>query len=260
MSDRRRGSGPVAALATSAAVVLVVGLTGCTSAEESRTTTLTVHAAASLSGTFTELGELFEAEHDDVDVVFSFAGSSDLAAQLEQGAPADVFASADTTTMDRVVDAGLVDHGPVAFAANTLRIAVPPGNPAGVTGLADLTRDGVQSVVCAPQVPCGLAARELLRSADLDLRPVSEEQSVSDVLAKVAVGEADAGLVYVTDVLAGEDRVDGVTVPQAADVVTTYPVATLTESDQPDLAKAFLDLVVGPRGRQVLDDAGFARP
>lgn len=254
MTTGVRSRGPLLAL------LLATALAGCADADDAGTTTLTVHAAASLTATFTELGERFEAEHEDVDVVLNFAGSSDLVAQLEQGAPGDVLATADAATMGRVVDAGLVADGPVPFATNTLQLAVPPGNPARVTTWPDLARDGVQVVVCAPQVPCGAAAREVVRAAGVDLEPVSEEQSVGDVLAKVAVGEADAGLVYVTDVRAAGDRVDGVTLPGADRVVTTYPVATLGDSDVPDLARDFMDLVLGPEGREVLADAGFGRP
>lgn len=243
-------------------LLLVQGAAACgTNADtEEETTTLTVFAAASLRAPFEELARAYEAEHTGVKVELSFAGSSDLAAQLEQGASADVFASADTVTMDRVVRAGVVAEDPVPFATNTLQIAVPLDNPAGVTTLADLAGDNVQVVVCAPQVPCGAAAVEVARSAGVELRPVSEEQSVADVLAKVAVGEADAGLVYVTDVLAADDRVAGVPLPEGAEVVSTYPIATPADRDLPDLARDFVELVTGPTGRAVLDDAGFASP
>lgn len=242
------------------ALLLLLGVTACGTGDEEDATTLTVFAAASLRTPFEELAQVYEDLHAGMEVELSFAGSSDLAAQLEQGAAADVFASADTVTMGRVVDAGVVDGGPVPFATNTLQMAVPPGNPAGVTTLDDLAGDAVQVVVCAPQVPCGAAAAEVSRRAGVALQPVSEEQSVADVLAKVAVGEADAGLVYVTDVLAADDRVEGVPLPEGAEVVTTYPIVTLTDSDVPDLARAFVDLVTGPTGRAVLDDAGFGSP
>ncbi|WP_205471342.1 molybdate ABC transporter substrate-binding protein [Nocardioides sp. SYSU D00038] len=221
-------------------------------------TTLTVYAAASLTDTFEQVADRFEAEHDGVEVELALGGSSELAAQLVEGAPADVFASADTPTMDRVVDAGLTAGDPQPFASNTLQVAVPPGNPAGIGSLDDLGADGVRVVVCAPEVPCGAAARRVAEAAGVSLSPVSEEQKVTDVLAKVTTGEADAGLVYVTDVVAAGDAVDGIEVPEAAEVVNVYPVATLADSDDPDLARAFVDLLLGPTGQRVLADAGFA--
>ncbi|NAZ88448.1 molybdate ABC transporter substrate-binding protein, partial [Kineococcus indalonis] len=222
--------------------------------------TLTVFAAASLRATFTELGGSFERAHPGVTVAFSFAGSADLASQVLEGAPADVLAAADGATMARVRDAGLTDGEPVPFAANVLQIATPPGDPAGITGLADLARPGVDVVVCAPQVPCGAAARAVQRSSGVTLSPVSEESSVTDVLAKVASGEADAGLVYVTDVRAAGGAVSGVALPEAADAVNTYPIAALRDAADAELARAFTAHVTGPDGRAVLGAAGFGAP
>jgi molybdate transport system substrate-binding protein len=223
-------------------------------------TTLTVYAASSLTATFEEIGKEFEATHDGVDVKFSFGGSSDLAAQIQQGAPADVFASADTATMDKLVDDGLTGAAPRAFATNTLEIATPPDNPAGITTFQDLAEPGVELVVCAPEVPCGAAAQSVAEGAGVTLSPVSEEQSVTDVLAKVTSGEADAGLVYVTDVQAAGDAVHGITFPEAASVVNTYPVAPVKGTDEPDLAQELVDLVLGHAGQRVLRDAGFGKP
>jgi molybdate transport system substrate-binding protein len=247
-----------------AAVLLAV--TACGSgdsgagAEGGSETTLTVYAAASLSGAFTELGARLEKDHDGVTVRLGFAGSSDLAAQIQQGAGADVFASADTANMDKLVADDLVEGDPVDFAANTLQIATPPDNPAGIDSLQDLAGKGVRVVVCAPEVPCGAAAAEVEADAGLDIAPVSEEQSVTDVLGKVTAGEADAGLVYVTDVIAAGDQVHGVPFPESRRVVNVYPIATLAASEEPDLAREFVDLVTGARGRQVLQDAGFGAP
>ena len=223
-------------------------------------TTLTVYAAASLTDTFTEIGRQFEAEHDGVTVKFSFGGSSDLVAQLQQGAPGDVFASADTANMDKATGDDLVEGDPVDFATNTLEIAVPPDNPAGVSDLADLAASGTKLVLCAPEVPCGAAAAKVEQAAGLDLSPVSEEQSVTDVLNKVETGEADAGLVYVTDVRGAGDEVEGIEFPEAADAVNTYPIAALSGSEDTDLAAEFVDFVTGSEGQQVLADAGFGRP
>lgn len=221
---------------------------------------LTIYAAASLTSTFTELGKKFEAAHKGVKVSFSFAGSSDLVAQIQQGAPADVFASADTANMDKAVSAKAVEGSPVNFASNTLEIAVPPDNPVGVASFKDLAKAGTKVVVCAPEVPCGAATQKVEKSSGVTLKPVSEEQAVTDVLTKVESGEADAGLVYVTDVKVAGDKVKGVTFPQSSAAVNSYPIATLADSKNADLAKAFVDLVTGTEGQAVLAQAGFAKP
>jgi molybdate transport system substrate-binding protein len=193
-------------------------------------------------------------------VRFSFAGSSDLVAQIQQGAPADVFASADTSTMDIAVTGNLLDGRPRSFARNTLEIATPPGNPAGVTSLADLADPDMKVVLCAPVVPCGAAAAGVQKASGVDISPVSEEQSVTDVLGKVSSGEADAGLVYVTDVAAAGDAVHGVPFAESSEVVNTYPIATVKGSKHPDTAQRFADFVTGAEGQAVLAAAGFARP
>lgn len=222
--------------------------------------TLTVFAAASLRGTFTELAELFEAENPGTDVKFSFAGSSDLVSQISQGAPADVFAAADTATMARLQDAGLTESPPVTFATNTLAIAVPPANPAGVKGYSDLGRSGVRLVACAPQVPCGAAAKKVETDTGIALAPVSEENSVTDVLGKVISGEADAGLVYATDIRTAGEKVEGIDFPESAQAVNSYPVASVKGTPNKAAAEKFMELVTGVQGRQVLDDAGFGQP
>ncbi|MFL0456259.1 molybdate ABC transporter substrate-binding protein [Brachybacterium paraconglomeratum] len=218
--------------------------------------TLHVFAAASLQEPFEELGEQFESEHEDVTVEFSFAGSSTLVEQIQQGAPADVFASADTKNMDKLTDAGLDAADPVDFTTNTLRIAVPAGNPAGVTDLASLTGD-LNLVVCAPEVPCGAATETVEEAAGLEFAPVSEEQSVTDVLNKVTSGEADAGLVYVTDVEKAGDAVEGIDFPEAHEAVNTYPITTVDGSANPELGQEFVDLVTGEEGQKVLAGYGF---
>ncbi len=222
--------------------------------------TLTVFAAASLRGTFTEIGEQFEAAYPGVTVTLSFAGSSDLVTQITAGAPADVFASADERNMQKVTDAGLAAGTPVDFATNTLEIATPPGNPAGITSFADLARPGTSVVVCAPQVPCGAAAVEVEEATGVDVAPVSEEGSVTDVLGKVTSGEADAGLVYTTDVTGAGDQVTGVPFPESEQAVNTYPVTALTGADDAQLAAAFVTFVTGAQGREVLSAAGFGAP
>jgi molybdate transport system substrate-binding protein len=222
--------------------------------------TLTVFAAASLKGTFSTLGQQFEAAHAGTRVSFSFGGSADLVTQLQQGAPGDVFASADTKNMDKASADGLIHGTPVNFATNTLEIAVPPGNPAKITSFADLAKPGVKVVVCAPEVPCGAATQKVEAETKVPLLPVSEENAVTDVLGKVQSGEADAGLVYVTDVKGAAGKVTGVPFPEASAAVNTYPIAALAGSKNAALADQFVALVTGPDGRQVLSAAGLARP
>jgi molybdate transport system substrate-binding protein len=240
------------------AVTLALAGTGCGSDDSSAGhETLTVFAAASLTTTFTEIGHEFEAAHDGVTVRFSFGGSSDLVEQIRSGAPADVFASADTRNMARL---GATAADPEDFASNTLEIAVPPGNPAGITTLQDLTKPGVTLVTCAPEVPCGSATLAVAQAAHLTLAPVSQEQSVTDVLGKVATGEADAGLVYVTDVKGAGAKVEGITFPESSRAVNTYPLTALHDSKHAQLAREFVDFVLGARGQKALADAGFAKP
>jgi molybdate transport system substrate-binding protein len=251
-----------------ATLALVLPLAACGSDSDGdeaggsgdKTTTLTVYAAASLTATFEEIGKKFEAEHDGVKVEFDFGGSSDLVTQIQEGAPADVFASADTANMDKLVDADLAGDDPENFATNTLEIATPPDNPAGVASFQDLAKKGLQLVICAPEVPCGAATQTMADNLGVTLKPVSEEQSVTDVLAKVTSGEADAGVVYVTDVTAAGDAVTGVTFPESGDVVNTYPIAPVEGTDAEDLADDFVEFVLGDTGQQVLADAGFGQP
>lgn len=221
---------------------------------------LTVFAAASLKGAFTDIGKLFEAEHDGVKVVFSFAGSSDLVTQIQQGAPTDVFASADIANMDKAVADGLLNSAPVEFASNSLQIVTPPDNPANVDSLDDLAGPGIKVVLCAPEVPCGAAAQNVEKAAGIDIKPVSEEASVTDVLNKVVTGEADAGLVYITDVLTAADKVVGVPFDESAEAINTYPIAALKDSKNADLALQFVDLVTSGKGQDILAGAGFERP
>lgn len=246
-------------IAAAAGIVLL--LAGCDTADNAEETlTLQVFAAASLQEPFEELGEQFESEHEGVEVQFNFAGSSTLVEQIQQGAPADVFASANSSTMDKLVASELQGAVPVDFAANTLMIAVPAGNPAGVTALSSLTEEGLNLVVCAPEVPCGAAAETVEEAAGLEFTPVSEEQSVTEVLNKVTSGEADAGLVYATDVQKAGDAVEGIDVPDSARAVNTYPITTVKDAEHAELGQQFVDLVTGESGQQLLTGYGFARP
>lgn len=221
---------------------------------------ITVYAAASLKTSFTTLASDFEHAHPGTSVELTFAGSSDLVTQLTNGAPGDVFASADEKNMAKLTDADLVEGDPVDFATNVLQIAVPPSNPAEVETFADLARPGVKTVVCAPQVPCGAATVAVEDATGVALSPVSEESSVTDVLGKVTSGEADAGLVYVTDVIAAGDAVRGIAFDESSKAVNTYPIAPLAGSANPALAAAFAAFVVSAHGQRVLTDAGFGAP
>ncbi|WP_460865513.1 molybdate ABC transporter substrate-binding protein [Rhodococcus aerolatus] len=244
-------------------------LAGCGSSDQAAadgssasaaSTTLTVYAAASLTAPYTELGSRYEAAHPGTTVRFTFAGSSDLVTQLTQGAPGDVLATADTTTMGRAVDAGVTTGSPQVVATNTLEIATTPGNPRGITSLADLAEDGTSVVVCAPQVPCGAATTTVERSSGVTLRPVSEESSVTDVLTKVTSGQADAGLVYRTDVAGAAGKVTGVEFPESASAVNRYPVVALSGSASPAAAADLVAFLAGPDARGVLAAAGFGAP
>jgi molybdate transport system substrate-binding protein len=217
-------------------------------------------AAASLRGPFTELAQQFEAANPGTTVRLGLAGSADLVAQLQQGAPADVLATADVDTMARAAGDGLLAGPARPFAGNAMAIAVPADNPAGVTSFADLARPGVAVVLCAPQVPCGAAAARIQASTGITLAPVSEEGSVTGVLGKVSAGQADAGVVYRTDVAGTGAAVRGIPIPEAVNATTTYPIAVLAGSAEPALARSFTDLVLGEAGQQVLRDAGFTAP
>ncbi|MGA9716015.1 MAG: molybdate ABC transporter substrate-binding protein [Aeromicrobium sp.] len=243
-------------LATAGAGLLVAALAGCGSVPK----TLTVYAAASLQDSFTEIGSEFEAANPGVTVAFNFDGSANLVAQLQQGAPADVFAAADVKNMTKATTDDLIEGKPVAFATNVLQIVTPPDNPAAITSIDDLDAPAVNVVLCAPQVPCGSAALAVEKTAGIDITPVSEEQSVTDVLNKVRTGEADAGLVYVTDVRAAGDAVTGIGLPEGAQTVNTYPIAALSGSTRPDLAAAFVAFVSGTSGQSVLRARGFGPP
>jgi molybdate transport system substrate-binding protein len=243
-----------------AALALVLLLAGCAPGPaDAGSDELTVFAAASLTGAFDELGATFSREHPDIPMrPIVYDGSSTLATQIAEGAHADVFASADTASMQSVAD--ILAGPPAVFAKNTLEIAVAPGNPHGIRTLADLDSAGLQVVLCAPQVPCGAAAQTLLSRSGVSLTPVSEEQNVSAVMTKVRSGEADAGLVYVTDVQAAGDAVDGIRPAGADAVVNDYPIAVLAGSDNPAGAKAFVRWIRSPGGQAILARYGFAKP
>ncbi|TQF02301.1 molybdate ABC transporter substrate-binding protein [Kitasatospora acidiphila] len=222
--------------------------------------TVTVFAAASLQGTFTDLGKKFEAAHPGTKVTFNFNGSSTLAQNIVQGAPADVFAAASPATMKTVSDAKDTASDPKVFVRNTLEIAVPKGNPKHIAALKDLAAPGVKVALCAPQVPCGAAALTALKAGNVSLTPVTQEQDVKSALNKVELGEVDASVVYHTDVQADAGKVAGVDFPEAAKAVNDYPIADLAKAPNPAAAKAFVAFVESAEGQQVLTAAGFQSP
>jgi molybdate transport system substrate-binding protein len=220
--------------------------------------TITVFAAASLMGTFTELGKQFEGYSGDT-VKFSFGASSTLATQITSGAPADVFASAAPKNMDTVVSAGDASN-PQDFAKNTAEVAVPPSNPANVTSVTDLAKSSVKVALCQPQVPCGVVAGEVFKNAGIIVKPVTLQPDVKSVLTQVELGNVDAGMVYVTDVKAAGSKVKGVTIPASQNASTLYPIATISSSKEMAIAQAFVAYVLSPAGQQVLAAAGFEMP
>ncbi|MER7896518.1 molybdate ABC transporter substrate-binding protein [Streptomyces sp. NPDC096046] len=221
---------------------------------------VTVFAAASLKESFTTLGERFEKEHPGTKVTFSFGGSDSLAASITGGAPADVFASASPRTMKIVTDAEDASGPPETFVRNRLEIATLPGNPHRIASLEDLTRGGLKVVLCDEAVPCGAAAQQALDARGLTLTPVSYEQDVKAALTKVELKEADAAVVYQTDVRAAGDTVEGVQFPESADAVNDYPIALLKDARNAGTAEAFIALVRSAEGQDVLGAAGFLKP
>ncbi|WP_329043042.1 molybdate ABC transporter substrate-binding protein [Streptomyces sp. NBC_00178] len=230
------------------------------SASEKVSGTVTVFAAASLKESFTTLGEDFEKAHPGTKVTFSFGGSDSLAASITGGAPTDVFAAASPKTMAIVTDAGDVTGTPATFVRNQLEIATLPGNPDGIESLKDLTDPKLKVVLCDRTVPCGAAAQKALDGAGLKLTPVSYEQDVKSALTKVELKEADAAVVYKTDVRAAGDKVEGVEFPESADAVNDYPIALLKDAPNAAAAKAFIGYVQSAEGQKVLTSAGFLEP
>ncbi|MEW2494325.1 molybdate ABC transporter substrate-binding protein [Streptomyces nodosus] len=222
--------------------------------------TVTVFAAASLKESFTALGQTFEKQHPGTTVTFSFGGSDTLAASITGGAPADVFAAASPKTMAIVTAAKDTADTPVTFVRNQLEIATLPGNPDKISSLKDLTKSGLKVVLCDKTVPCGAAAQKALDASGLKLTPVSYEQDVKSALTKVELKEADAAVVYKTDVQAAGDKVEGVEFPESAEAVNDYPIALLKDSGNPEAAKAFIALVRSAEGSKVLTGAGFLEP
>jgi molybdate transport system substrate-binding protein len=222
----------------------------------SGTETVKVLAASSLTEAFEVVAERFERAHPEIELELSFAASSELAVQIAQGAPADVFAAADEVTMQELVDTGDVAGEPAAFARNRLAMAVETGNPEAISSLADLAEPELVVVLCAEQVPCGRFADEALERAGVQLTPATRAQNVKAALSLVELGEADAAIVYATDV-EGNAQVEGIAIAEDENVVATYPIAGLAEASNDDGARAFVDFVTSPSGQRVLRSFGF---
>ncbi|MER6121695.1 molybdate ABC transporter substrate-binding protein [Streptomyces sp. NPDC001795] len=260
---------------TGAGAAALLALSACSSSSDSGSTTksassassspklsgtVTVFAAASLKESFTALGKEFEKEHPGTKVSFNFGGSDTLAASITGGAPADVFAAASPKTMAIVTDKNDAAGTPTTFVRNQLEIATVPGNPDKVSSLKDLTKSGLKVVLCDKTVPCGAAAQKALKASSLKLTPVSYEQDVKSALTKVELKEADAAVVYKTDVKAAGDKVQGVEFPESAKAVNDYPIVLLKNAPNAEAAKAFIALVQSDEGSKVLTEAGFLKP
>ncbi|HEV2476354.1 MAG TPA: molybdate ABC transporter substrate-binding protein [Candidatus Dormibacteraeota bacterium] len=241
-----------------AAVVLIAGACGGSGAPaQPAPVTISVFAAASLTDSFKAIGDGYHQQHSNVTLQFNFAGTPTLVTQIEQGAQADVFASADTTNMDRLRGDGFTSGTPQVFAHNKLEVAVAPGNPKHITSLADLGQAGLVYISAGPTVPAGKYAAQALQKAGVSVTPKSLETDVKSVISKIELGEADAGIVYTTDVKAASGKVDGVAIPDAYNVVATYPLVAVKDSKHADMANAFIAYVVSATGQSKLESFGF---
>jgi molybdate transport system substrate-binding protein len=266
----RRGTARTWGIAGLLSLALMTQINGCSqnlpSATESPSrghssaASIVVFAAVPLKPAFTLLAGKFQTDNPGATVDFDFATSSELANRLAQGATADIFAPADSAQMDTVAKAGLTGSEPVNFASNTLVIVTAPGDPKQIRSFADLATPGLRVAVCQSPMPCGVATQRIEDNTGVHLNPTSEESKVSGVLTKVTDGEADAGLVYITDARNAGDKVGSVEFPESADAVNVYPIVVLKHASQPALAQKFVDLVTGATGRRVLNQAGFANP
>ena len=246
----------------SAAATTVATTGGATTAAPTTTTVavagnITVFAAASLTDAFNEIGAAFTKAYPQAKATFSFDASSALAQQITQGAPADLFASADQANMDKLTKAGLNGAAPQVFANNLLGIIVPPGNPKGVKGVQDLANPDLKVVLCADGVPCGTYAKQILTTAGVTVNPVSLEQNVKGVVTKVTTGEADAGIVYVTDIAAAGSKAAGVEIPKDINVVAVYPIAATKTAQNSAVDQAFIGFLLGSQGQSILAKYGF---
>ena len=253
-----------------AATVVILGFFGAACGSDSATEApstvpavsgdIVVFAASSLTEAFTEIGAAFNVDNPDANVTFNFAGSGDLVTQIGQGAPADIFASADDSNMTKLGDAGESAGEPVSIAKNTMEIIVEKGNPKAITGVADLAKSDLIVVLCADTVPCGKSAAAVLKNAGVAAAPKSLEDKVKGVVTKVTAGEADAGIVYVSDVKAAGDAAEGVAIPAEVNVINNYPMVVTKEATNAAAAQAFIDFVAGDAGQAILVKYGFLAP
>jgi molybdate transport system substrate-binding protein len=268
---RRSASGRrVTFLAAVCAVIAALVLAACSSSSTTSSPsssssgkvsgTVTVFAATSLTDAFNQIGAGFEKANPGVTVKFNYQGSSSLATSINQGAPADVFASAAPANMETITDAGNAVGTPKIFASNTAEILVEKGNPHNIKTVSDLANPAIKVVVCAPQVPCGAVAQEVFKNAGVTVKPVSEETNVGGVVTKVTLGEADAGIVYVTDAKENESKATGVPIPANQNAITEYPIVQVKDAPNAKAADAFISYVLGPDGQKVLASFGFMPP
>jgi molybdate transport system substrate-binding protein len=242
------------------APVAVLALVATACGDDDDASSITVFAATSLTEAFTEVGGAFAAANDGSTVEFSFDASSGLVRQIIERAPADVFASADTANMDKLTAEELHGSDPVVFATNLLTIIVPAGNPGGVTGVEDLANPDLTVVLCAEEVPCGNYANQILDSAGVEVTPASLEENVRGVVTKVTSREADAGIVYVTDVTAAGDAAEGIEIPEDINVLAEYPIATVAASENQEVGEAFIEFLTGDDGQAIMAAYGFGSP
>jgi molybdate transport system substrate-binding protein len=272
-ADGRRAAGRRRAGLVAGAGVVALVLAACSSSSSTSSSagasgssspklsgTLVVFAATSLTDAFDKIGAQFHQANPGVTVKFNYNGSSSLATSINQGAPADVFASAAPANMKTVTDAGNAADTPKIFASNTGEILVEKGNPDHITSVSQLANPAVKVVVCAPEVPCGAVATAIFKNADVTVKPVSEETNVGGVVTKVTLGEADAGIVYVTDAKANEGKATGVPIPANENDTTEYPIAEVKGAPNASAATAFISFVLGSQGQQVLASFGFMPP
>lgn len=265
---RRTGRIPISACALLGLATLGFAATSC-GPDDSRSTPatasdisgeITVFAAASLTAAYTEIGAAFTARYPRTSVTFNFASSSDLVNQINEGAPADVYASADQANMSKLTTVGGAADEPRVFATNSLQIIVEAGNPKRISGVADLADPNLIYITCAPDVPIGMYAAGVLMSAGVRVTPSSFEENVKGIVTKVSLGEADAGIVYTTDVIAAGDRASGVEIPADVNVTAAYPIAVTVEAPNADGAASFVDFVLDDQGQGILATYGFSAP
>ncbi len=248
------------ALVALAALAVLIATVQPASAQQKPSGEITVFAAASLTESFDAMAKQFQKKYPNVDVRFNYDASSNLATQINQGAPADVFASADEDNLQKAIDAGTVTPPPVVFAKNRLEIAVEKGNPKKIKGLADLGKSGLVVVLCADQVPCGKYAGRVARQGGVSVSPASKEENAKATLSKVSIGEADASIVYVTDVKASKGTTSGVKIADKVNVIATYPMGVVKDSQNAEAAKAWVQFVTSKDGQKTLRKFGFLPP